>query len=462
VRAAASPLTVPWRPYKVGERGRKKERVRGKGGEGKGEGARLTETRSSIALASSSPYIEIIGKDTPRRKEGKIKEGGGERESEKGRKEGEIVTYSSTLLFRRTRFLPFQLAGRRAGGGREKGEKKREGTLVLRKGRKERKGKEGDAGLRTARSSRTAPASQSRSAGFFSLERVSRGAKRERKKREGVLPASRRRKQPEEIPDLIFVNPFSTPTMRSPCRSGKSSPNTPDIEPLARGEEERKSDHPRMGKRIGGRDPRTGSLRNRSLTASIRRLLQQFSRPNSPPTPQARVGRKKGRKRGRRKEKKKCRNFHRHRAGRPPAKLPAARVSRPYLYLSVKAGFSRTFRSGSYYYWAKEGEGRKKKKKKKSIGAETLPTDLYLRSGAHALRGISGKVWEYCEGSGILAALHPKVMRGKGKRKEKRKRKHVELDLGDSWLEPLFSGPRGKFGSSLSLCLHSLPTAEQP
>jgi nucleotidyltransferase/DNA polymerase involved in DNA repair len=63
-------------------------------------------------------------------------------------------------------------------------------------------------------------------------------------------------------------------------------------------------------------------------------------------------------------------------------------------------------KAGSYYYWAARGVDERPVRAdriRKSVGAEnTFPADLLTYEAARdALREIAGKVWGYCEGSGM-------------------------------------------------------------
>ena len=64
----------------------------------------------------------------------------------------------------------------------------------------------------------------------------------------------------------------------------------------------------------------------------------------------------------------------------------------------------------SYYYWAARGVDERPVRTdriRKSVGAEnTFPADLFAYEAARgALREIIDKVWDYCEGMGLLRGL---------------------------------------------------------
>jgi DNA polymerase-4 len=132
-------------------------------------------------------------------------------------------------------------------------------------------------------------------------------------------------------------------------------------------------------------------------------------------------------------------------------------------------------KAGSYYYWAARGIDERPVRPdriRKSIGAEnTFPADLLTYAAARdALREISGKVWEYCEGSGMrgrTVTLKVKfanfqiITRSRTGQMQIRTRGELE-QLGDALLEPLF--PVAKGIRLLGICLSSLAAeqAEQP
>jgi len=109
---------------------------------------------------------------------------------------------------------------------------------------------------------------------------------------------------------------------------------------------------------------------------------------------------------------------------------------------------------------------------RKSIGAEnTFPADLLTcESVRDALREIAGKVWGYCEGSGIRGrtvtlkvkfANFQVITRSRTGQMQVRTRGELE-QLGDALLEPLF--PVEKDIRLLGISLSSLAAeqAEQP
>ena len=109
---------------------------------------------------------------------------------------------------------------------------------------------------------------------------------------------------------------------------------------------------------------------------------------------------------------------------------------------------------------------------RKSIGAEnTFPADLLTCEAVRdALREIAGKVWGYCEGSGIRGrtvtlkvkfANFQVITRSRTGQMQVRTRGELE-QLGDALLEPLF--PVEKDIRLLGISLSSLAAeqAEQP
>jgi DNA polymerase IV len=122
-------------------------------------------------------------------------------------------------------------------------------------------------------------------------------------------------------------------------------------------------------------------------------------------------------------------------------------------------------KAGSYYYWAARGIDERPVRAdriRKSVGAEnTFPADLLTYEAARdALREIAGKVWGYCEGSGIrgrTVTLKVKfanfqiITRSRTDQIQVRTRGELE-ELGDALLEPLFPVARGirLLGISLS------------
>ncbi len=108
-------------------------------------------------------------------------------------------------------------------------------------------------------------------------------------------------------------------------------------------------------------------------------------------------------------------------------------------------------KAGSYYYWAARAIDERPvraDRTRKSVGAEnTFPADLLTYEAARdALREIAGKVWAYCEGSGIrgrTATLKVKfanfqvITRSRTGQMQVRTRDELE-ELGNALLEPLF------------------------
>src|ERR1700756_4224214 len=132
-------------------------------------------------------------------------------------------------------------------------------------------------------------------------------------------------------------------------------------------------------------------------------------------------------------------------------------------------------KAGSYYYWAARGVDERPvraDRTRKSVGAEnTFPVDLFTYEAARdALREIVGKVWAYCEGSGIRGrtvtlkvkfAHFQVITRSRTGQIPVRTRGELE-QLGNALLEPLF--PVAKGIRLLGICLFSLAAeqAEQP
>ena len=128
-------------------------------------------------------------------------------------------------------------------------------------------------------------------------------------------------------------------------------------------------------------------------------------------------------------------------------------------------------KAGSYYYWAARGIDERPvraDRTRKSIGAEnTFPADLLTYEAARdALREIAGKVWAYCEGSGIrgrTVTLKVKfanfqiITRSRTGQMQVRTRGELE-ELGNALLEPLF--PVAKGIRLLGISLSSLAAAE--
>ena len=122
-------------------------------------------------------------------------------------------------------------------------------------------------------------------------------------------------------------------------------------------------------------------------------------------------------------------------------------------------------KAGSYYYWAARGIDERPVRAdriRKSIGAEsTFAADLFTYEAARdALREIIGKVWQYCERSGIrgrTATLKVKfanfrqITRSHTGQTQIKTRSELE-ELGNALLEPLFPVTKGVrlLGVSLS------------
>src|SRR5207237_281570 len=112
-------------------------------------------------------------------------------------------------------------------------------------------------------------------------------------------------------------------------------------------------------------------------------------------------------------------------------------------------------KAGSYYYWAARGIDERPVRAdriRKSIGAEsTFAADLFTYEAARdALREIIGKVWQYCERSGIrgrTATLKVKfanfrqITRSHTGQTQIKTRSDVE-ELGNARLEPLLPAPQ--------------------
>jgi DNA polymerase-4 len=122
-------------------------------------------------------------------------------------------------------------------------------------------------------------------------------------------------------------------------------------------------------------------------------------------------------------------------------------------------------KAGSYYYWAARGVDERPVRAdriRKSVGAEnTFPADLVTYEAAReALRDIVGKVWGYCERSGVRGrtvtlkvkfANFRQITRSRTGQMQIGTRNELE-QLGDALLEPLFPVTRGVrlLGISLS------------
>jgi DNA polymerase-4 len=128
-------------------------------------------------------------------------------------------------------------------------------------------------------------------------------------------------------------------------------------------------------------------------------------------------------------------------------------------------------KAGSYYYWAARGIDERPvhaDRTRKSIGAEnTFPADLLTYEAARdALREIGGKVWAYCENSGIRGrtvtlkvkfANFQTITRSRTGQTQVRTLNELE-QLGDALLEPLF--PVAKGIRLLGISLSSLAAEE--
>jgi DNA polymerase IV len=128
-------------------------------------------------------------------------------------------------------------------------------------------------------------------------------------------------------------------------------------------------------------------------------------------------------------------------------------------------------KAGSYYYWAARGIDERPvraDRTRKSVGAEnTFPADLLTYEAARdALREIAGKVWAYCEGSGIRGrtvtlkvkfANFQVITRSRTGQMQVRTRDQLE-ELGNALLEPLF--PVAKGIRLLGISLSSLAAEE--
>jgi DNA polymerase IV len=128
-------------------------------------------------------------------------------------------------------------------------------------------------------------------------------------------------------------------------------------------------------------------------------------------------------------------------------------------------------KAGSYYYWAARGIDERPvraDRTRKSVGAEnTFPADLLAYEAARdALREIAGKVWGYCESSGIRGrtvtlkvkfAHFQVITRSRTGQMQVRTRCELE-EVGNALLEPLF--PVAKGIRLLGISLSSLAAAE--
>jgi DNA polymerase-4 len=128
-------------------------------------------------------------------------------------------------------------------------------------------------------------------------------------------------------------------------------------------------------------------------------------------------------------------------------------------------------KAGSYYYWAARGIDERPvraDRTRKSVGAEnTFPADLLTYEVARdALREIAGKVWEYCESSGIRGrtvtlkvkfANFQVITRSRTGLMQVNTRGELE-QLGNALLQPLF--PIAKGIRLLGISLSSLAAKE--
>src|ERR1700726_4154512 len=122
-------------------------------------------------------------------------------------------------------------------------------------------------------------------------------------------------------------------------------------------------------------------------------------------------------------------------------------------------------KAGSYYYWAARGVDERPVRAdriRKSVGPEnTFAADLFTYEAARdALRAIVGKVWGYCEGSGLRGrtvtlkvkfANFQQITRSRTGQMQIRTRSELE-ELGNALLEPVFPVAKGVrlLGVSLS------------
>ena len=108
---------------------------------------------------------------------------------------------------------------------------------------------------------------------------------------------------------------------------------------------------------------------------------------------------------------------------------------------------------------------------RKSVGAEnTFPADLFTYEAAYdALRDIVGKVWGFCEGSGLRGrtvtlkvkfANFQQITRSRTGQLPIRTRSELE-QLGNALLEPLFPVARGIRLLGVSLSSFAAEEAEQ-
>ena len=260
------------------------------------------------------------------------------------------------------------------------------------------------------------------------------------------------------------------PTRQSLCRSGKSSRNTPIIEPLSL--DEAYLDVTENLKGINSATQIAEEIRARiraetELTASAgvsyNKFLAKLASDHRKPDGLFVITPKMGPEFV---EALPVRKFH----GVGPA--TAKKMER----LGIKTGLDlraqtqmflqRHFgKAGSYYYWVARGVDERPVRAdriRKSVGAEnTFPTDLFTYEAARdALQEIVDKVWRYCEGSGIRGrtvtlkvkfANFQQITRSRTGQMQIGTRGELE-QLSNALLEPLFPVRRGirLLGISLS------------
>ena len=131
-------------------------------------------------------------------------------------------------------------------------------------------------------------------------------------------------------------------------------------------------------------------------------------------------------------------------------------------------------KAGSYYYWAARGVDERPVRAdriRKSVGAEnTFPVDLRTFEAARdALREIIGKVWGYCQSSGLRGRTVTLKVKFADFRQITRSRT-VQLQiktlseleqLGNALLEPLFPVVKGVRLLGISLSLLEMEDAER-
>jgi DNA polymerase-4 len=133
-------------------------------------------------------------------------------------------------------------------------------------------------------------------------------------------------------------------------------------------------------------------------------------------------------------------------------------------------------KAGSYYYWVARGVDERPvrvNRIRKSVGAEnTFPADLCTYEAAHgALREIVGKVWGYCERSGIRGrtvtlkvkfANFQQITRSRTGQTQIRTQSELE-QVSNTLLEPLFPVAKGVrlLGVSLSSLMPEEPARKR-